>query len=96
VSFTGIFTLNNTRNFYQHIKTTHVREKSALTAESVGMGTFMTSLVLLITFVVFSFSDLLILMRFGIFASLGMVAGFWADMVLLPNLLIVFDRHHKT
>lgn len=81
---------------YQHIKTTHVREKSALTAESVGMGTFMTSLVLLITFVVFSFSDLLILMRFGIFAALGMVAGFWADMVLLPNLLIVFDRRRET
>jgi predicted RND superfamily exporter protein len=52
----------------------------------------MTSLVHVAGFAIFLCTDFVPLRQFGLLASIAMLAALAGDLVLLPNLLLVFDR----
>ena len=90
--------LNDTIHFLLHYRMrTRVlgippREAIRTTIASIGRPLVWTSLVHIAGFAIFLGTDFIPLFQFGLFASLAMVAALIGDVVLLPNLLLVFDR----
>ena len=97
--------LNDTIHFLLHYRMrTRVegmpkREAILLTIATIGRPVVWTSLVHMAGFAIFLGTDFIPLFQFGVFASLAMFAALVGDVVLLPNLLLVFDhpaRRSKT
>lgn len=90
--------LNDTIHFMLHYRMrTRVEGRSAheaiqLTIASIGRPVVWTSLVHIAGFAIFLATDFIPLFQFGLFASLAMFTALIGDVVLLPNLLLVFDR----
>jgi predicted RND superfamily exporter protein len=63
-----------------------------ITIRDVGRPIVITSLVHVAGFAIFLWTDFVPLRQFGLLASVSMLAALVGDLVLLPNLLIVFDR----
>jgi predicted RND superfamily exporter protein len=89
--------LNDTVHFVMHYRRRRLEGESP--DEAVG-GTFAeigrpliaTSTVNCIGFAIFLVSDFRPLYHFGLLSSVAMIAALVGDMVLLPNLLKLFDR----
>jgi len=62
------------------------------TIQEIGRPLVMTSLVHVAGFAIFLWTDFLPLRQFGLLASISMLAALAGDLVLLPNLLLIFDR----
>jgi hypothetical protein len=60
--------------------------------QSLGRPMILTSLVHVAGFLIFLFTDFVPLYQFGLLSSIAMLAALVGDMILLPNLLLVFDR----
>jgi predicted RND superfamily exporter protein len=69
-----------------------VAEAVQTTIRDIGRPLVMTSLVHVAGFAVFLCTDFVPLRQFGLLASIAMLAALAGDLVLLPNLLLVFDR----
>ena len=89
--------LNDTIHFLLHYRKL-TRElghstQAALEAtfEHLGRPIVLTSLVHLAGFSIFLLTDFLPLYHFGLLAGLSMLAALAGDLLLLPNLLLVFD-----
>src|SRR5262249_6391598 len=63
-----------------------------MTIREIGRPLVMTSLVHVAGFAIFLWTDFLPLRQFGLLASISMLAALAGDLVLLPNLLLVFDK----
>jgi len=89
--------LNDTIHFMLHyrmrtrVEGHPIREAIQLTIASIGRPVVWTSLVHIAGFAIFLTTDFIPLFQFGVFASLAMFAALIGDVVLLPNLLLVFD-----
>lgn len=62
------------------------------TIQELGRPAVLTSVVHVAGFAIFLLTDFQPLFHFGLLASLSMLAALFGDLVLLPNLLLVFDR----
>jgi predicted RND superfamily exporter protein len=69
-----------------------VAEAVQTTIRDIGRPLVMTSLVHVAGFAIFLCTDFVPLRQFGLLASIAMLAALAGDLVLLPNLLLVFDR----
>jgi predicted RND superfamily exporter protein len=93
--------LNDTIHFVLHYR--HLTRESGKpipeavteTVADLGRPLVMTSLVHVAGFAIFLCTDFLPLYQFGLLASIAMVAALVGDLVMLPNLLVVFDRSSK-
>lgn len=63
------------------------------TTITAGRPLILTSLVHTAGFLIFLTTDFLPLFHFGLLASIAMLATLVGDLVLLPNLLLLLDRH---
>jgi predicted RND superfamily exporter protein len=61
----------------------------------IGRPVVLTSIVNTVGFSIFYFSDFMPMHHFGLLAGISMAAALIGDAVLLPNLLILFDRGKK-
>lgn len=90
--------LNDTVHFLLHYrKLTRDMEQPIPTAirntfEHIGRPIVLTSVVLVAGFSIFLLTDFLPLHHFGLLAAGAMLAALVGDLVLLPNLLLVFDK----
>jgi predicted RND superfamily exporter protein len=90
--------LNDTIHFilyYRHLTRDlgkPVAQAVTTTVADLGRPLVMTSLVHVAGFAIFLCTDFLPLYQFGLLASIAMVAALVGDLVMLPNLLVVFDR----
>jgi hypothetical protein len=90
--------LNDTIHFLLHYRR-RTREEGCSTQDAVtdtiehlGRPIVLTSLVHIAGFLIFLLTDFQPLYHFGILASATMILALVGDLVLLPNLLVVFDR----
>ncbi len=94
--------LNDTIHFLLHYRQ-HTREEGQPTAaavvetmQSMGRPIVLTSLVHIAGFAIFLLTDFEPLSQFGLLSAVAMVAALIGDLILLPNLLLVFDRQGRT
>lgn len=90
--------LNDTIHFMLHYRQ-HTRvEKMPVAAavvetmQSLGRPIVLTSIVHVAGFAIFLLTDFLPLYQFGLLSVVAMIAALAGDLILLPNLLLVFDR----
>jgi len=62
------------------------------TLQEIGRPIVLTSLVNCAGFAIFLLSEFLPIYHFGMLASIAMLAALVGDLLLLPNLLRVFDK----
>ena len=90
--------LNDTIHFVVHYRlqkrdpNKQVQDAIAVTFQHVGRPILLTSLIHMIGFSIFLFSDFQPLVHFGFLSMLSMIAALFGDLILLPNLLLLFDR----
>ncbi len=90
--------LNDTIHFMLHyrlrtrVQRLPVKVSVRQTLEHVGRPLVWTSLVHMAGFAIFLLTDFIPLFQFGLLSSMAMFAALIGDMILLPNLLLVFDR----
>jgi predicted RND superfamily exporter protein len=90
--------LNDTIHFILHYKyltrvagwSTEAAVRSTL--EELGRPIVLTSVVHIAGFAIFLLTDFQPLFHFGLLANVCMVSALAGDLVMLPNLLLVFDR----
>jgi predicted RND superfamily exporter protein len=70
----------------------NVHEGIRRTFQHVGRPIILTSLVHVAGFSIFLLSDFQPLYHFGLLSMIAMLAALVGDLVLLPNLLVAFDR----
>ncbi len=93
--------LNDTVHFVMHY---HRRRLGGATTEQALSATFgevgrpivLTSVVNCLGFGIFLFADFRPMYHFGLLASIAMAAALVGDLVLLPNLLSIFDRDRQS
>ena len=90
--------LNDTVHFVMHYRGRRLEgadTESALkgTFGEIGRPIILTSAVNCVGFGIFMLSDFLPMAHFGLLAGIAMAAALVGDLVLLPNLLRVFDQH---
>lgn len=95
--------LNDTIHFLLHYRQRTRQEGMSVSAatietvQSLGRPIVMTSVVHIAGFLIFLLTDFLPLYHFGQLSAIAMLAALVGDLVILPNLLLVFDRvppHH--
>jgi predicted RND superfamily exporter protein len=93
--------LNDTIHFILHYRE-RTREQGHSPQEAIrdcvrhlGRAVVLMSLVHIAGFAIFLCTDFLPLYHFGILASFAMLAALAGDLILLPSLLLVFDRPPK-
>lgn len=89
--------LNDTVHFVMHYRVHRLEGSDCQTAVCETFGDtsrpmIMTSVVNCAGFAIFLLSDFQPMFHFGLLASIAMVAALVGDLVLLPNLLRVFDN----
>ncbi len=89
--------LNDTVHFVMHYRRRRtagedVDEALADTFAEVGRPIVLTSVINCVGFGIFLLSDFRPLYHFGMLASMAMAAALLGDLLLLPNLLKLFDR----
>ncbi len=89
--------LNDTVHFVMHYRGRRLEGASTETAlqgtfGEIGRPIIITSLVNCVGFGIFVLSDFLPMAHFGLLASIAMAAALVGDLVLLPNLLRLFDQ----
>ncbi|MDA7978421.1 MAG: MMPL family transporter [Pirellulales bacterium] len=90
--------LNDTIHFMLHYRQrTRAEGHTTATAvvetmQSMGRPIVLTSIVHIAGFAIFLLTDFLPLYQFGLLSAVAMVAALVGDLILLPNLLLVFDR----
>jgi predicted RND superfamily exporter protein len=89
--------LNDTVHFIMHYRGRRdegfdVRAALVGTFGEVGRPIVLTSVVNTIGFGILFLSDFRPMSDFGLLASVAMVAALVGDLVMLPNLLLLFDR----
>ncbi len=89
--------LNDTVHFLMHYRGRRLEgetTESALenTFGEIGRPIILTSIVNCVGFAIFLVSDFLPMAHFGILASISMAAALIGDLILLPNLLRLFDQ----
>lgn len=90
--------LNDTIHFLLHyrrltrIRGVPVERAARECVQQVGRPIVLTSLVLVAGFAIFLWTDFVPLFHFGLLSSIAMLAALVGDLLLLPNLLIVFDK----
>lgn len=92
--------LNDTVHFVMHY---HRRRLGGATTEQALSATFgevgrpivLTSVVNCLGFGIFLLADFRPMYHFGLLASIAMAAALVGDLVLLPNLLSIFDRDRR-
>ena len=90
--------LNDTIHFLLHYRQRTreegmpVEEAVLETVQSIGRPIVLTSVIHLAGFTIFLLTDFVPLYQFGLLSSIAMAAALLGDLVLLPNLLLVFDR----
>ena len=67
-------------------------EAIKLTIEHIGRPIILTSAVHLAGFLIFLTTDFLPLYQFGFLAGMSMLAAVIGDLILLPALLVIFDK----
>ena len=61
----------------------------------IGLPIFFTSVLFSCGFIVFVFSNLVILIKFGIFTLVSLIFAFTANVIILPALLRLFDKQKQ-
>jgi predicted RND superfamily exporter protein len=89
--------LNDTVHFLMHYRGRRLEgetTESALenTFGEIGRPIILTSVVNVVGFAIFLISDFLPMAHFGLLASVSMFAALLGDLLLLPNLLRLFDQ----
>jgi predicted RND superfamily exporter protein len=89
--------LNDTVHFIMHYRHRRLEGESIETALTdtygeIGRPIVLTSVVMCLGFAMFLLSDFRPMYHFGLLGSIAMVAALAGDLVLLPNLLTLFDR----
>ena len=69
----------------------NIDEKIKNVIKIVGQPIFFTSVLFSFGFFIFSFSNLVILVKFGVFTLLSLLFAFVANVLVLPSLLRLFD-----
>lgn len=69
-----------------------LKERIQETTHLVGTAMFKTSLLLIIGCAIFLLSDLVLLIKFGLFTTLTIIAAYIADILVLPALLLSIDK----
>jgi predicted RND superfamily exporter protein len=89
--------LNDTVHFIMHYRHRRLEGESIETALTdtygeIGRPIVLTSVVMCLGFAMFLLSDFRPMYHFGLLGSIAMVAALAGDLVLLPNLLRLFDK----
>jgi predicted RND superfamily exporter protein len=89
--------LNDTVHFVMHYRGRRLEGADTETAlkgtfGEIGRPIIITSIVNCVGFGIFMLSDFLPMAHFGLLASIAMAAALVGDLVLLPNLLRLFDQ----
>jgi uncharacterized protein len=89
--------LNDTVHFVMHyrrwrLEVGDIEKAIVLTMTEIGRPIILTSLVACVGFSIFLLSDFQPMRHFGLLASAAMLAALAGDLVLLPNLLKLFDK----
>jgi len=90
--------LNDTIHFMLHYRQLSrgagmpVPEAVTATVQHIGRPIILTSLVHVAGFSIFLLTDFQPLLHFGLLSSLAMLAALVGDLIMLPNLLLTFDR----
>ncbi len=90
--------LNDTIHFMLHYRQRTRQEGMSVpaatieTVQSLGRPIVLTSVVHIAGFLIFLLTDFLPLYHFGQLSAIAMLAALLGDLVILPNLLLVFDR----
>ncbi len=90
--------LNDTIHFLLHyrqqtrVARIPIRDAVVHTTGWLGRPIIVTSLVHAAGFTIFLATDFLPLYHFGLFSAVAMLAALVGDLILLPNLLLVFDK----
>ncbi|HUG90453.1 MAG TPA: MMPL family transporter [Planctomycetaceae bacterium] len=89
--------LNDTVHFIMHYRHRRAEGEGVETAlrdtlGEIGRPIILTSVVMCLGFAIFLLSDFRPMYHFGLLGSIAMVAALVGDLVLLPNLLRLFDR----
>ncbi len=93
--------LNDTIHFMLHYRMRTrmqgmpIQEAVNETLAHLGRPLVWTSLVHMAGFAIFLLTDFIPLFQFGLLSSIAMFAALIGDLVLLPNLLLVFDRQPR-
>lgn len=90
--------LNDTVHFVMHYRGRRLEGADTETAlrgtfGEIGRPIILTSAVNCVGFGIFMLSDFLPMAHFGLLAGIAMLAALVGDLVLLPNLLRLFDQH---
>ena len=72
------------------------RDQIYNSTHTLGRPIFFTSLLFALGFLVFVFSDLMILIKFGVFTALSLSLAFASTVLFLPAMLALFDSQSNT
>lgn len=88
-----IFFLTRVRRERRAGATLHGAITTAL--KTVGRAMIMTTSIMTLSFLSMGASDFLPTAQFGLFFSVVLISALLADLILLPSLLLLFDRHRQ-
>lgn len=63
---------------------------------NIGKPILFTTFILILGFITFAFSNLILLFKFGVLTSVAIFLAWFCDIILLPSLLLFFEKNQKT